>query len=475
MASNVGSWVKLHSLVGAPQHNGKYGLIKGYSDSGRYAVEVQAGTKSLGIKRANVELVALKTLSLLDIEDSVLASLPIDSIRTLGRLLCTHPRLRSLHDEAMRLACERLFSAGDRTCVQRAAVDSDHPLVGQLVQIDGLQSKPELNGCHASCVGFVEATGRYTVSVDGAQGFNVKPVNLTLCEQSWKTMLKILRGPRYWTLAAPGVNLDTISCQSRGHFNGPWPGRAHDTHVSIASADPTNPTTCSGYHPVTCGDVVMHSGRHYVEMDNPFGSFDACWMGGIMPADYDPTTLAASKKGAHAKGLGGLLVGMWHPATQGVWRDGLRMHDDPTPWTAETEARLGKSSPHGDLSACGGLQAMDNAQPNDEVLGLLLDLDEGSLAIYRQHAADGGSYTPEDDHYEQYGRLGFLAESGITGPVVWAAQMHQWGGPVSDMMGFGPHVRITPKEVPTMAEIEAEMAAKRAKAKYFKDNPPDDY
>jgi hypothetical protein len=387
----VGSWVKVHGLVGAPEHNGKYGVAKSFAgESGRYKVLTETGGTPLGLKLANVELVEISRISLVDLQDSILALLPVDSIRTLGRLLRTHRRFWSLRDEAMRLTCGRLYSVRDPACVRHAVIDSDHPLVGQAVTIQGLKAKPELNGATGSCTNFNATSGRYSVSVDGGipqRSLNVKPSNLKPIGASWKTMLQMLTGPRLWTRTAPGVSIDMQVCSDSGGFNGPWLGRAQDTHVSIAISDPRNPTTSPGYHPVTCGDVVMCSGRHYIEFDNPGGNFNAYWMAGIMPADYDPTTLDASMKGAH-KEKGGLLVGMWHPVTQGVYRDGLsvcfRSESDLTP---EYISRFGPFSPLGDLSCCDGLlEGMGNAQPNDEVLGLLLDLDEGSLAIYRQHA-----------------------------------------------------------------------------------------
>jgi hypothetical protein len=57
--------------------------------------------------------------------------------------------------------------------------------------------------------------------------------------------------------------------------------------------------------------------------------------------------------------------------------------------------------------------------------------------------------------------------------------MHSWGSPVFNMdrtgsLGIGPMVRLTPKEVPTVAEIKAEMLAKQAMKKFLADNPPNE-
>ena len=47
----VGSWVKVHGLVGAPEHNGKYGVAKSFAgESGRYKVLTETGGTPLGLK-----------------------------------------------------------------------------------------------------------------------------------------------------------------------------------------------------------------------------------------------------------------------------------------------------------------------------------------------------------------------------------------------------------------------------------------
>jgi hypothetical protein len=61
-------------------------------------------------------------------------------------------------------------------------------LIGRCVRLDGLQSKPELNGLTGSCVGLDLATGRVTVTIGAAKSFNVKPENVRpLCP--WQRMI----------------------------------------------------------------------------------------------------------------------------------------------------------------------------------------------------------------------------------------------------------------------------------------------
>ena len=84
----------------------------------------------------------------------------------------------------------------------------------------------------------------------------------------------------------------------------------------------------------------------------------------------------------------------------------------------------------------------------NEVLGLLLDLDEGSLAIYHHIIVYHDRTTYEPDEPKK--RLGYMIKSGITGPVVWAAQMHNWGEPVAMLKpGLGScTARMVAKDVP---------------------------
>ena len=55
-------------------------------------------------------------------------------------------------------------------------------LVGKRVRIEGLASNPELNGLHGTAVGFISATGRYSVTAVGGtndgKNFALKPANL---------------------------------------------------------------------------------------------------------------------------------------------------------------------------------------------------------------------------------------------------------------------------------------------------------
>ena len=57
----LGEAVAVHGLQGAPQHNGKRGVVVGAADptSGRYAVQIdgEPADKALGLKIGNLELV----------------------------------------------------------------------------------------------------------------------------------------------------------------------------------------------------------------------------------------------------------------------------------------------------------------------------------------------------------------------------------------------------------------------------------
>ena len=57
------------------------------------------------------------------------------------------------------------------------------PLVGRRVRIDGLASKPELNGTEGTAVAFDDSKGRYNVKLDANNSFmSLKPANLTAAD-----------------------------------------------------------------------------------------------------------------------------------------------------------------------------------------------------------------------------------------------------------------------------------------------------
>ena len=57
--------------------------------------------------------------------------------------------------------------------------DEIHLLTGSIVVIDGLKSKPELNGRSAKVTGFITASGRYNVLPVGLESvISIKRTNL---------------------------------------------------------------------------------------------------------------------------------------------------------------------------------------------------------------------------------------------------------------------------------------------------------
>ena len=55
---------------------------------------------------------------------------------------------------------------------------------GTRVRIDGLKSKPELNGEHATIESFVSETGRCNIKLDSTdQMLALKPAVLQICEE----------------------------------------------------------------------------------------------------------------------------------------------------------------------------------------------------------------------------------------------------------------------------------------------------
>ena len=52
------------------------------------------------------------------------------------------------------------------------------PLVGKRVVVDGLASKPELNGSKGTATSFDDAKGRYNIQMDAGGMLALKPANL---------------------------------------------------------------------------------------------------------------------------------------------------------------------------------------------------------------------------------------------------------------------------------------------------------
>jgi len=63
----------------------------------------------------------------------------------------------------------------------------DTPLLSRCVVINGLVSKPELNGRTGKALSFDYDKGRYSVQLDGTSSFMIKPCNLFLAEEHKET------------------------------------------------------------------------------------------------------------------------------------------------------------------------------------------------------------------------------------------------------------------------------------------------
>lgn len=129
-------------------------------------------------------------------------------------------------------------------------------------------------------------------------------------------------------------------------------------------------TDCSTYMehlPVVCRRVAMRSGVHYVEMT----SLQGCTaMYGVVGANFAPARRMPAWKSRHGWMFGCYDGSLYHACT---YRD----------WPGMRRTQVG------------------------DVVGLLLDLDSGSLAVYVNGM-----------------RLGMMVESGLRAPLYWVADLY---------------------------------------------------
>ena len=129
-------------------------------------------------------------------------------------------------------------------------------------------------------------------------------------------------------------------------------------------------TDCSTYMehlPVMCRRVAMRSGVHYVEMT----SLQGCTaMYGVVGANFAPARRMPAWKSRHGWMFGCYDGSLYHACT---YRD----------WPGMRRTQVG------------------------DVVGLLLDLNSGSLAVYVNGT-----------------RLGMMVESGLRGPLYWVADLY---------------------------------------------------
>ncbi|EOD35865.1 hypothetical protein EMIHUDRAFT_227184 [Emiliania huxleyi CCMP1516] len=104
------------------------------------------------------------------------------------------------------------------------------PLVGRRVIVDGLSSKPELNGSRGIAVGFDEDKGRYTVRLDAGEG-GFGDIEFAAYDKGWNDALE---KRKYAPLAMAG----TLIYQMGAPGGQPW-----SAANAIAGARNMNPMT----------------------------------------------------------------------------------------------------------------------------------------------------------------------------------------------------------------------------------------
>lgn len=137
--------------------------------------------------------------------------------------------------------------------------------------------------------------------------------------------------------------------------------------LSHAGAVATDCSTYMEHLPVVCGRVAMRSGLHYAELTSLRG---CTAMYGVVGADFEAARRIPAWKSQNGWMFGCYDGRLYHACT---YRD----------WPGMRRTQVG------------------------DVVGLLLDLNTGSLAVYVNGA-----------------RLGLMVESGLRGPLCWVADLY---------------------------------------------------
>ena len=149
------TYVKIRGLVGAAQHNGSVGVIKGVDGAtGRYQVSLSDGKQ-----------LALRPTNLLQMLSVTLAGLDGDDAAHNGAAAT----IFDYDDEANMYGVE--LGSGDALAVAAASVVLPDRAVAW---VHGLQSAPELNGGLAQVLEHDAAAGRYVVRVDGGKQMRLR-------------------------------------------------------------------------------------------------------------------------------------------------------------------------------------------------------------------------------------------------------------------------------------------------------------
>lgn len=158
-----GSSVILKDLVAAADKNDELGVVTGY-DRDRYLVRLESGAQTLAVKPSN-------------------ASQVLKGVRLVG--IMTDP---NLNGKSGTLIGERDAGGGRRLVVllsatkQTVAVKPENLILPKdaLVEITGVQSKPELNGRRGTVVDFDSTAARYTVQTSPSDQLRLKKENVIL-------------------------------------------------------------------------------------------------------------------------------------------------------------------------------------------------------------------------------------------------------------------------------------------------------
>jgi hypothetical protein len=148
------------------------------------------------------------------------------------------------------------------------------------------------------------------------------------------------------------------------------------------------------FHSAVCGGALMTEGRHFVEVTPPYGHLGRGWMVGVVGEGFDPAVTRPRMSRYDDE------YDDEYESTYMLEFDGeLLAGDHDQAWMYSSKGDLWHA---GNVSKWEGMRRAEEDKP----VGLLLDLNVGSLAIYINGE-----------------RLGLMVAEGIEGPVRWAVDL----------------------------------------------------
>ncbi|MBP05983.1 MAG: hypothetical protein CL728_04455 [Chloroflexi bacterium] len=174
--------VMIDGIASRPELNGLTGTVVGFMDNGRYDVLITRDPATRKPNRLSIKRANLKTISITSYWRIYLTT------TTVGWQGKWYPRVFDSREEAEHYMTQNhnTFATADAAMWVIVAPNKEPPSmanVGDIVQLHGIQSKPELNGLQGQVITVLPTFypggyRRYTVQIPGQPPFSINETNL---------------------------------------------------------------------------------------------------------------------------------------------------------------------------------------------------------------------------------------------------------------------------------------------------------